>query len=66
MSTKSISYCDVCHTEIKAGATNDKGEIWHGHVKYRIYTPEHGAQGDKIDLCVDHAEQVYKFLKSLR
>jgi len=63
MSSITIHYCDLCGEQIKH--QNELGENWSGHIKYRIYTPD-GQKGEKIELCAEHAAEVYRFIKSLR
>lgn len=63
MSTITLHYFDICRQQINP--LNDQGQTCFGHLKHRIYTPD-GQQGEKIELCDQHAEEVYRFIKELR
>lgn len=60
MGSKTLKYCDVCGTEYDYHDQYD-GFSWSGHIRYRLYTPN-GQIGNKVDLCPQHAKQVYELL----
>jgi len=57
MSKHTITRCDICGAEIT-------GQV--SHASYRAYLPNVGLAGEKMDLCADHAAEVYSAIETIK